>query len=190
MGLTIHYRGTLRNTNHVKLMMDDLADICHDIGWHYMPIHRSNVMPVQGLVISPPGSEPLWLTFLENGKMYDPTHFIFTQHPDQEVIDEDMHTCLFTKTQYAGVDVHMAIIKFFRYLKMKYLDNFELQDESQFWETDDPSVCLIRFDQYDEIINTVSHYLNAIEDDPENESVSARMDETLLRRGGLGMNMN
>ncbi len=190
MGLTIHYRGTLRDSKHLELMLNDVVDICHDIGWKYMPLHRSNIMPVKGLVISPPGSESIWLTFLENGKMYDPTHFMFTGSPELEVIDEDMHTCLFTKTQYAGADVHMAIIKFFRYLKMKYLADFELQDESQFWETDDPSVCLIRFDQYDEIINNVNGYLNSIEEDPDNDSVASRMDKTLLRKGGLGMNMN
>ena len=145
MGLTISYRGTLRKPDELELFLEDIADICMEIGWASMPIHRSNIMPVQGVQITPAGSESIWLTFLPNGRLYDPTHFIFTRHPDKEVVDEEKHKRIFTKTQYAGVDTHMAIIKFFRYLRMRYFEDFELRDDSQYWETNDISVCLKNF---------------------------------------------
>mgnify|MGYP003505950649 FL=1 len=78
MGLTISYRGTLRKPDELELFLEDIADICMEIGWASMPIHRSNIMPVQGVQITPAGSESIWLTFLPNGRLYDPTHFIFT----------------------------------------------------------------------------------------------------------------
>ena len=190
MGLTISYRGTLRNPNYIELFLEDVADICMEIGWPYMPIHRSDIMPTQGIKITPMGSEPIWLTFLANGRMYDPSHFIYTTRPYLEVVNEERHNWIFTKTQYAGVYTHMAIIKFFRYLSAKYFEEFELHDQSQYWETDDVSVCLIRFDAFYEVLDRMADLLDSDEDMEQEELESDRMAEVLWRRGGLGLNPN
>jgi hypothetical protein len=200
MGLTISYRGTLRNPDEVESIVEDVVDICLEIGWHFMPIHRSGIMPTQGIMITPAGSEPIWLTFLTNGKMYDPSHFIYTTRPDLEVVNEEMRKWIFTKTQYAGVYTHMAIIKFFRYLSMKYFKEFELRDQSQYWETDDESVCLVQFDEFDEVMDRMTGLLESDEDMDEedldddelddDELESDRMAEVLWRRGGMGLNLN
>ncbi len=211
MGLTICYRGTLRNPNNIEVFLEDVADICMEIGWHYMPIHRSSVMPAQGMMITPAGSEPIWLTFLQNGNLYDPSHFIYTTRPELEVVNEEMRKWIFTKTQYAGVFTHMAIIKFFRYLRMKYFEEFELQDESKYWETYDMPVELNRFgvvdiefdplagmselfgDEYDDECDDECDDEYDDEDDNEyddEEDESERMDEVLWRRGGMGMSLN
>ena len=202
MGLTICYRGTLRKPNDIEAFLEDVADICMEIGWHYMPIHRSGIMPAQGLMITPAGCEPIWLTFLLNGNMYDPSHFIYTTRPELEVVNEEMRKWIFTKTQYAGVDTHMAIIKFFRYLCMKYFDEFELRDESKYWETDDMTVCLDRFGVIDISIDPLSGIFGSLDDEyddefdddeydeKDEEDESERMDEVLWRRGGWGMSLN
>ncbi|HQW26594.1 MAG TPA: hypothetical protein PLV75_11560 [Saprospiraceae bacterium] len=193
MGLTISYRGTLRKPDELELFLEDIADICMEIGWASMPIHRSNIMPVQGVQITPAGSESIWLTFLPNGRLYDPTHFIFTRHPDKEVVDEEKHKRIFTKTQYAGVDTHMAIIKFFRYLRMRYFEDFELRDDSQYWETNDISVCLKNFGVIDQDLYGLPGIFESLEDDEEDgddDSAADRMDEALLGRGGFGINLN
>ncbi len=195
MGLTICYRGTLRNPNNIEVFLEDVADICMEIGWHYMPIHRSGIMPAQGVMITPAGSEPIWLTFLQNGKLYDPSHFIYTTRPELEVVNEEKRKWIFTKTQYAGVFTHMAIIKFFRYLRMNYFEDFELQDESKYWETDDITVCLDCFGVIDISIDPLSGIFGSDDDehgydDEDDESEADRMDEALWRRGGLGMSLN
>jgi len=192
MGLTIYYRGTLRNPIEIETLLKDVNDICMEIGWRSMPIHRSNIMPAQGIVITPEGSESIWLTFLANGRMYDPGHFLYTRHPEQEKVDEEKHKWNFTKTQYAGVDTHMAIIKFFRYLSMKYFEEFELKDESQYWETNDPSVCLYHFGGMEVDMESPSLLINSIEDLEEDDSESSAelMDDLLLKRGGLGISLN
>ena len=67
MGLKISYRGQLRDPNELDSFLDDVYDICIEIGWHFMPIHRSNVMPTKGIMNTPPGSEAIRLTFLAGG---------------------------------------------------------------------------------------------------------------------------
>jgi hypothetical protein len=198
MGLKISYRGNLRDPNELESLLDDVYDLCIEIGWHFMPIHRSNIMPTRGIMITPPGSEPIWLTFLSNGKIYDPAHFIYNSHPELENVNEELGQWVVAKTQYAGVDTHMAIIKFFRYLSMKYFESFELRDDSQYWETDDMAVCLNRFNEFNMAINKLGEFLDsnsADDDDFEDEeddldSASSRMDEALMRKGGMGAGLN
>lgn len=198
MGLKISYRGQLRDSNELDSLLDDVYDICIEIGWHFMPIHRSNVMPTKGIMITPPGSEAIWLTFLASGMLYDPTHFIYNSCPEQESVNEEHGQWITVKTHYAGVDMHMAIIKFFRYLSLKYFESFELHDDSQYWETDDVAVCLIRFDEFSLAINRLGEHLglddddddDAEEDEEDLDSASSRMDEALVRRGGTGVGLN
>lgn len=202
MGLKISYRGTLRNPNELGSLLDDVYDICIEIGWHFMPIHQSNVMPTRGILITPSGSEPIWLTFLTNGKLYDPAHFIYNSQPELEIINEELGQWVVAKTHYAGVDTHMAIIKFFRYLSLKYFESFELHDDSQYWETDDVAVCLNRFNEFNMAINVLGEFLDSnivddhnddvdLEDDDDDlDSASSRMDEALMRRGGIGVGLN
>lgn len=194
MGLTICYRGTLRNPNNIEVFLEDVDDICMEIGWPSMPIHRSGIMPAKGIMITPAGSEPIWLTFLENGNMYDPGHFIYNSHPELEIVNEEPGQWVVTKTQYAGVDTHMAVIKLFRYLSSKYFESFELNDDSQYWETDDVAACLIRFDEFTIAINKLGALLDLddddFEDDEDDESEADRMDEALKRKGGLGASLN
>ena len=192
MGLTICYRGTLRNPNELEILLNDVADICMEIGWRSMPVHRSNIMPAKGVMITPERSESIWLTFLTNGRMYDAGHFLFTSHPEQEKVDQEKYKWIFTKTQYAGMDTHMAIIKFFRYLSKNYFIEFELMDDSQYWETNDPSVCVQHFGKMDKGMENLIEFINTIEDTDVDdiESSAELMDLLLLKRGGLGMSLN
>lgn len=199
MGLKISYRGSLRDSNELESLLDDVYDLCREIGWHFMPIHRSNVMPTRGIMITPPGSKSLWLTFLANGRLYDPGHFIWTSHPELEFVNEELGQWIVTKTHYAGADTHIAIIKFFRYLSLKYFETFELRDDSQYWETDDATVCLIRFDEFNLALNMLGKELGVGDEDLDDEfegddddldSASSRMDEALMGRGGMGGELN
>jgi hypothetical protein len=194
MGLSIYYRGTLRSPELITLFVEDVMDICLEIGWKYHPIHLSEIMPAKGLLVEPKGSEPLVLTFLENGRLYNCLHFIFTRYPEIERVDEKSHEWMFTKTRYAGADIHMAIIELFRYLKEKYFTEFELYDESGYWETYDIRACLQHFGEYTDPTESASDVTAALldlyNDDKDDEPAADRMHELLLRRGSLGINLN
>lgn len=91
MGLLIYYRGNLRDPYTAEALITAAIDICQEIGWRYFPIHRSDIMPVQGLFITPDGSESIDLTFLTNGQLYNAVHVLFTRHPEQEIVEEEKH---------------------------------------------------------------------------------------------------
>ena len=136
MGLTISYRGSLRDPSAAEMLLGDVFDLCMEMGWYYMPIHRSNVMPAKGIMITPQGCETIILAFLTNGVLYDPFHFIYTEHPEREVVKEDRYQWIHVKTRYAGVDTHIAIIKMFqeRFLIHRFFYIFhEKPIISRFW---------------------------------------------------------
>ena len=186
MGLTIHYCGHLRSYHEIEDLICDVIDICVEIGWRVMPIHPSNIMPAKGLIVTPEASESIWLTFLPDGMLYDAAHFIYTSHPENERIDKHLGGWIATKTRYAGLDTHMAIIKMFRYLSERYFKSFEMRDESSYWETNDISACAVHFGITEkEFIQT-----SMLQTEDEEDSVAGRMDILVLKRGGLGLGMN
>jgi len=201
MGLSIYYHGNLRDPDATEALITDAIDICHEIGWRYFPIHRSEIMPVKGLFITPDGSESIDLTFLTNGQLYNAVHVVFTRHPEQEIVNEEKHRWISTKTGYAGSDTHMAIIKFFRYLNQKYFSEFELKDDSLYWESNDAENCRHRFGESIESIEMINKTRGLMgqelveeypddEDEDDPESISDDMEELLMRRGGYSFTPN
>jgi hypothetical protein len=193
MSITIAYRGKMRSSTLIDPFIDDVIDICHEIGWRYYPVHQSNIMPAKGLFIVPAGSEPIVLTFLPNGLLYDALHFVFTRNPEQEVVDEQKHTIIYTKTRYAGADAHMALMVLFSYLKDTYFREFEMRDESGYWSTKDVYTCQERFgENYELVAVSDEEYEADIKDGfmDDEETYLDQMHELLLRRGGLGIGLN
>jgi hypothetical protein len=169
----------------VEDLICDVADICVTVGWRMMPVHPSNIMPGKGVVITPEKCESILLTFLSNGLLYDIWHFIYTSNPENEKVDEDLGQWIITKTGYAGLDTHLAIIKMFRYLSERYFKSFELRDESSYWETNDVSACAAHFGITAEEVYQVLP-LSSID---ETESASVLMDILILGRG-MGVSWN
>ncbi|HKO80734.1 MAG TPA: hypothetical protein VJU78_10070 [Chitinophagaceae bacterium] len=75
-------------------------------------------------------------------------------------LDTELLYTTSTKTQFAGPDAHMAIIKLLRYLKEKYFLIFELSDEGMYWETLDKNVLFSQFAKYDFLLNAVADVLS------------------------------
>jgi len=187
MSLTISYCGTLRNPEEADILLGDVFDLCMEMGWHYMPIHRSNIMPAKGVMIDPKGCETIILAFLANGKLYNPFHFIYTMHPEKEIVNEELHQRIFVKTRYAGMDTHIAIMKFFRYLSSKYFETFTLHDPSGYYETGNAADCAEYFGVF---ANPYDFGAELLEDDDALESDSGRMDEALWNRCSPEISLN
>ncbi len=187
MGLTIHYSGKLRNPANLPALIEEAIDISESMHWPYEVIERLSDVPVNGILIAPEGSEPLWLTFHEAGFMCNPILYSYVRDAEGVEIPEDAEQWLFTKTQYAGVDAHMAMIKLMRHLSQKYFEKFELHDESQFWETDDVAVCRARFGEYDRMMGMVGDALDSINIDPTEtpESIAEKIEKVLSEQFGM-----
>lgn len=127
MGVTIHYRGRLRSPADIQPFTNELADICRSTGWKYDLYHFTEP-DVRGVIFKPhPESESVTFVFLEDGTL---TNFMALK-----LCDEAEMPWAFCKTQFAGVDTHVALCKLFQYLQKKWFSTFEVMDESDFYET-------------------------------------------------------
>ena len=187
MGLTIHYSGKLRNPDSLTELIKEAIDISESMHWPYELIDPEPDIPVSGILVAPEGSEPLWLTFHHEGFMCNPMLFEYVRKVEGKDIPADAEQWLFTKTQFAGVEAHIAMIKFLRYLSGKYFDRFELHDESRYWETGDKTQCRQIFGKYDQMMSMVGDALDDMNIDPgeSQESVIAKIEKMLEEKFGM-----
>ncbi len=149
MGLTFHYRGRLAGKDQIKPLVAEVTAICTELDWKYVCISDERV---EGICISPANCESLMLLFDAGGRLVGP--------PAVYVEDTPL-PWLFTKTQYAGPETHMALIRLLRYLEGKYFAQLNVNDEGGFWETDDEAVLRAHFQQYEVALDWVANALEA-----------------------------
>jgi hypothetical protein len=191
MGLTIHYRGRIREDAKLMEMIEEVTDVAEVNGWNYTVFERevnslvfsNNTADnnIYGVCFSPPNCEPVCFTFRSNGRMYSPFCVNYT---DNLTEDHESSYWISTKTQFAGFYVHAIIIRLFRHLSEKYLESFELYDEGQFWEFNNEIKSKEIFERYDNVMNTLADALKEIqieEDEPLEEYIK-RISEQIKSR--------
>ncbi len=166
MGLTVHYRGRIREYALVDELITEVASFAKNINWRYhlltpginTPLKSVNqedpepLPTVKGIILSPDKCEPIILTFLNDGRICSPFF------PPMEA--EDGLPYMWTKTQYAGVDVHRSFVNLLRQLKEKYFSELIVVDEGQYWETNDEDVLLSQFQKYNLIVESLADALD------------------------------
>lgn len=197
MGLSIHYRGTLTDKKQIYPLMDELEDIARsmqwtcrrfDEDWSRTPDARlSHEVPGQISIEGEAGlkgvmldlheqCESLWLCFNASGALTSVLQVAL-------LADEGYPSApgwLSVKTQFAGADIHIAIVKLLRYLKGKYLHDLEVEDESGYWQNG-------KREAVTQQINLIGQGLRAIEEelesaDPKGEAdIVARIEQALRR---------
>ena len=187
MGLTIHYSGMLRSPDLIPQLIQEAIDIAENSNWDYEIIEETENVPVSGILLIPEGSEPLWFTFQRDGLMCSPILYDCVLKMEGKEIPADAQCWLFTKTQYAGVEAHIQMIKFVRYMSEKYFQRFELSDESQYWETGDEAQCRQIFERYDHMMDVVGDALNSMDIDPgaDQETVIRKIEEMMKEKFGV-----
>lgn len=71
--------------------------------------------------------------------------------------NEELLYALSTKTQFAGIQVHIFIIKLLKYLSKKYFIDFTLSDEGKYWETGDEKLLAEIFATYNSFLDEVNN---------------------------------
>ncbi|MFC0775474.1 hypothetical protein [Terrimonas alba] len=160
MGLSIHYSGTIQNTDRIDELITEVTDICQSLNWTYQIIKESNADQLNGICFSPEECEPIFLTFLPGGKMCSPVNLMNRDIYEENGLDAESIYTTSTKTQFAGADAHVAVIKLLHYLKEKYFAVFELNDEGMYWETMDEKVLLSQFARYEFLLKAVGDALS------------------------------
>lgn len=151
MGTTIHYSGKLNGPRMLAPLLDHARLFCSDHGWHFQDIEERVVGTVErwipsndeeihaqtepiddslrGMLINPhTQSETVWLTFNGASELCfympesEPGHYWENKH-------------LFTKTQFAPIEIHMRICEFLHLIQDNYFQSLEVHDEGEYFET-------------------------------------------------------
>jgi hypothetical protein len=133
MGLTIHYRGGIDRPERIPKLIDELEDIAESMGWMSQRINDDDADPnFPGIIVNPKGDcEPLCFIFDRRGRLRNLADLI----TDQIEPTEYSEYCA-TKTQFAPVETHIWIVGLLRYLKKHYMNDLIVNDEGEFWETE------------------------------------------------------
>ena len=88
------------------------------------------------------------------------------------------------KTQFAGPDTHMALLKLLRYLKEKYFTELEVDDEGLYWESEDEKTLLSQFAKYNFTLKMLTEALSDFKAIPGEtlNSLAERLEELLRKR--------
>lgn len=172
MGVTIHYEGKIKNKAVLPGLIAEVKDIAISMKWEYH-IFSENFPSTDaddesydgelyGMLFSPPKCEPIWISFLSNGRMSGPG-FLISRKDENPKIESKYLYNLFTKTQYAGVGIHKSIVELFRYLNGKgYFAEFSVIDEGEYWETRDEALLETNFEKVARAIDDVTLALQTI----------------------------
>jgi hypothetical protein len=194
MGLTFHYKGAIRNASLISELTEEVQDICKSLTWSYHLWEKKGTTAVKtkapgfpnytpddlrGISVSPDECEPLFLTFLPNGNLCSPLKLMFNDPLTNDLMIEVIHV----KTQFAGPDTHIALLKLLRYLKDKYFAELEVDDEGLYWSTQDEKILLSQFAKYDFALKMVTEALSDFKGIPgEATSLLADRLEEFLRK--------
>lgn len=184
MGITIHYKGKLNSTDLIDPFCEEMEDISKSMNWkiNSFDFNEKDKTPVKGLFIGlHPESELLQFMIDKNG--YLRNALMLEHYPH----DNEMTFLNHTKTQFAPVEVHTAIIKLLKYIHKKYIGNLEVYDEGDYWEKEDPVILKEKIDFLAEKINFLADALNSVEFEKGTspESVADKIEE-LLRKMNFG----
>ncbi|MBC7861974.1 MAG: hypothetical protein IAF38_03315 [Bacteroidia bacterium] len=168
MGLSIHYSGKLKSKDLLNNLIEEVENFCEAYEWEHHVFEREFPDSVfgkteftgnlYGIIFNPPGCETVSFAFLSNGKVCTPAMLLFYAESGDKSLEE-LITGVHVKTEYAGIEIHSLLIRFFKYSAPKYLNDFKMTDEGGFWETKDERTLLKQFKSYDEVMDKFNYAL-------------------------------
>lgn len=198
MGVTLHYCGQLRESALLPDLIAEVQDICQSMEWpcksidllmddgidpaviRFLAGEEASGVHLQGLSFQPhPESESVVLTFTPAGHLVAPFSVIAGDaYPE---LDDIYWT--HCKTQFAGPDVHMAVCHLLDYLSQRYLKNFDVLDESQYWSTRDKDQLYRLFQRTQKAIDSFADALENLDmpDVTDTEELVQRLEEIFRR---------
>jgi len=183
MGLSIHYSGNILNKDLLDPLIEEVTDICKTLNWRTNTFDNDEI---KGVSFYPEKCEPVFLTFNHEGRTLSPVNIMVKDIFERDDVDKELYYTTSTKTQYAGINAHIAIIKLLKHLSKKYMKDFTLFDEGYYWETDDEKVLLQQFEKYNFAID---NFCEALKDLPfvpgeTAESIAEKLERLLREKFG------
>ena len=114
MGLTIHYKGSFRESASLTKMVNEVKDIAEVCKWKYnifeKEFPKNNDLDdsynenIYGINFTPPECETVSLCFLSNKRMSSSAHLKFFGKTSDRPMQEYLYM-LSVKTQFAGIEI-------------------------------------------------------------------------------------
>lgn len=144
-GVTIHYQGIAKGESAARQAIGTARKAARERGWSVADANVA-VADVTRVVneVDKPYHGPLTGVVVRVHPMYEPIYIQF---------GSDLFMQDFVKTQFAGPDVHVAIVELLRALR-PFFRTFEVVDEGDYWETRDRK-------RLEEHMNTVNRLIEA-----------------------------
>jgi hypothetical protein len=191
MGLSIHYSGRIDDYSLINGLVEEVQDICDSLHWDYniwspnSSINREKTKDytlhdLTGISISIADCETIFFTFLPDRRLSSPLNLLAQDaYPDKSMIYS-----VATKTQYAGPDTHMALVKLIRYLQEKYFVELQVEDEGLYWETGDEKLLLSQFAKYNHALSLIKAALLDFKSIPGEsaQSLADRIEQLLVKK--------
>ncbi len=199
MGITIHFKGQIKNFDLIPRLQEELVDICQTMNWEYklwnedlaQPCDAKLVhtekgaeivghIPLKGISIKvDEKNERLDILFNPEGKL---SNFIHEVMVIEGTIAKDP-AWNSTKTQFGKMDSHIATIKILKYVRDTYVPDLKVTDEGGYWETEDKNILLERRGFIFGKINQLEKALSAMEMPPDSDpdEIIRKLQEILIK---------
>jgi hypothetical protein len=152
MGITIHWRGQLRDPESREAVIDDVQAFAKTKGWktYRVPLNQREVAhvidgevvvrvaPTSGIGVRPHRACE---------------HVVFEFDPQGSL----QGSC---KTQYAGADIHISVVELLRRIVLHFRE-FEVHDEGGYWDTQDVRTLIERLGALDRALDAIAGRLEA-----------------------------
>lgn len=180
MGIAIHYKGKLNSADLIDEFCEEMKDISKSMEWKFnsFDYDEKDKTPVKGLFISPhPEVELLQFMIDKNGYLRNALMVEHFQH------DDDITFLNHIKSQFAPIDIHIAVIKLLKYIQQKYVTNLEVYDEGEYWQTEDTALLKEKMNFLSEKIDLFEVALNSIPFEPKEstESIVDKIEEVFRK---------
>lgn len=180
MGITIHYSGKLDDSRVLPPLLVEARHFCFQRRWRYIDVDDRIIGKLddgtsvddvlRGIIIRPhPNSESVYLTFNQNGELC----FYIPQATPGHFWENKL---LFTKTQFAPLDVHISICELLALIRDKYFPSLQVIDEGEYWETRDLTRLARNFETLNTLIDQIADALND-PDHPLTQEIQGMLDE-------------
>lgn len=200
MGVTIHYRGNINHKKHIDQFIVEVSDICQSMDWNYTVLDEDWSIPssleidhqeegvgltghagLKGVSFVPhEDCEPVRLTFDAKGQLNSVMNIAFGMQKS-----DTGAPWLFSKTQFAGAEIHISIIKLLKYINKKYVSDLEVRDEGDYWETGDEKNVTNRMNMISSAMDALEEGLQALSesDDLTEENLIQKIEEVIENLG-------
>lgn len=125
-GITIHYEGKLKAASGVGEVLEIAKRVARSNGWKFELVHEAKGTDRRGFFATYEG--PIDGVILYADEWCEPIRLEFGKN--------DLFLNSYVKTQFAGADTHVKIIKLLRMIQPLFA-SLTVTDEGEYWESGD-----------------------------------------------------